>query len=198
VDLGATFILCNTTFGAAGGVMDLTGGNYLQSGFNTNANSLKTNEASNVDFRVNCRLNIIAPLNVHDYVALYGANANLGTEAINVFGAFRPSASHNYFHGCRMMDGSTIDLTERTAAIPLISAFTNTGSDRTLKFADGATVYVALGGKRFTGGKVISWDEKPENIAQVKFRSALGERRCTFIAKDDGLYAMNGLIILVK
>ena len=97
-----------------------------------------------------------------------------------------------------MQEGSTIDLSERTAVLPLVSAFTNTDSDRTLKFADGATVYMALGGKRFAGGKVISWDEKPENINQVKFRNAPGERKCAFIAKDDGLYTMSGMVILVK
>ena len=83
-------------------------------------------------------------------------------------------------------------------ALPLVSAFTNTDSDRTLKFADGATVYVAQGGKRFAGGKVISWNEKPANIGTIKFRSAPGERKYAFVAKDDGLYAMSGMVILVK
>ncbi len=195
---GARLYLCNTTFGASGGVVDIAGGGYLQVGLNfTNAGALNAVNASNVDFRVNCCLNVLVPFSVHDYVALNSVNGNSGNEAINVYGAFKPSA-HNYFHGCRMQEGSTIDLSERTAALPLVSAFTNTDSDRTLKFADGATVYVALGGKRFTGGKVISWNEKPENINQVKFRSAPGERRYAFVAKDDGLYAMNGLIIFVK
>ena len=97
-----------------------------------------------------------------------------------------------------MMDGSTIDLSLHESALPLVSAFTNTNSDRTLKFADGATVYMALGGKRFAGGKVISWDEKPENIGTVRLRSAPGERRYAFVAKDDGLYTMSGMVILVK
>jgi hypothetical protein len=193
-----TMFLCNATFTASGGVMDLEG-KYFQSGLNfSNAGALNTNEASTVDFRVNCCINVLAPLNLHDYVALYGENTNMGNEAINVFGTFKPSPTHNYFHGCRMMDASTIDLSERTAALPLVSAFTNTDSDRTLKFADGATVYVALGGKRFAGGKVISWDEKPENIGTVKFRSVPGERRYAFVAKDDGLYTMSGMVILVK
>ena len=99
---------------------------------------------------------------------------------------------------CWMMNGSTIDLSLREAALPLVSAFTNENSDRTLKFADGAKVYVKLGGKRFTGGKVISWESKPDNIGEVKFKSAPGERRCAFVAKDDGLYTMTGLIVLVK
>ena len=43
-----------------------------------------------------------------------------------------------------------------------------------------------------------SWDEKPANINQFKFRNAPGERKCAFIAKDDGLYTMSGMVILVK
>ena len=196
---GARLYLCNTTFGASGGVVDIAGGGYLQVGLNfTNAGALNAVNASNVDFRVNCCLNVLAPFSVRDYVALNSVNGNSGNEAINVYGAFKPSPTHNYFHGCRMQEGSTIDLSERTAALPLVSAFTNTDSDRTLKFADGATVYMVLGGKRFASGKVISWNEKPENIGTVKFRSVPGERRCAFIAKDDGLYTMSGMVILVK
>ena len=197
---GGTMYLCNATFGVSGGVMDLVGDNYLQSGLNfpDKPGALNTNEARTVDFRVNCRINVLAPLNVHNYVALYGVNANLGNEAINVFGAFKPSPTHNYFHGCMMQDGSTIDLSERTAAIPLVSAFTNTESDRTLKFADGATVYIDLGGKKFPQGKVISWDAKPENIRTVKFRNAPGERKCSFVAKDDGLYMVRGFSVLIR
>ena len=63
---------------------------------------------------------------------------------------------------------------------------------------DPIAYHMALGGKRFAGGKVISWDEKPENIGTVKFRSVPGERRYAFVAKDDGLYTMSGMVILVK
>lgn len=93
----------------------------------------------------------------------------------------------------------TIDLSERTAAIPLLSAFTNTNSDRTLKFADGATVYVNLGGKKFPQGKVISWSEKPANINTVKFRHAPGVApKGGFVAMSDGLYLKTGFMIFVR
>ena len=199
ISAGKEFFLSNATI--SNGTIELRNdagdGKLLtgQDGGNASANG--TNHAETVDFKVGCALWLYAPLSVRNYEALYDRNSNNGTAAFNIHGAFKPSA-HDYFHGCTMQDGSTIDLSLREAALPLVSVFTNTNSDRTLKFADGATVYVALGGKRFAGGKVISWNEKPANIGTVKFRSAPGERRCAFIAKDDGLYAMSGMVILVK
>ncbi len=199
VSAGKAFFLSNATI--SNGTIELRNdavdGKLLtgQDGGNASANG--TNHAETVDFKVGCALWLYAPLSVRNYEALYDRNSNNGTAAFNIHGAFKPSA-HDYFHGCTMQDGSTIDLSLREAALPLVSVFTNTNSDRTLKFADGATVYVALGGKRFAGGKVISWNEKPENIGTVKFRSAPGERKCAFIAKDDGLYTMSGMVILVK
>ena len=199
VSSGKSFFLSNATI--SNGTIELRNdagdGKLLtgQDGGNASANG--TNHAETVDFKVGCALWLYAPLSVRNYEALYDRNSNNGRAAFNIHGAFKPSA-HDYFHGCTMMDGSTIDLSLRESALPLVSAFTNTNSDRTLKFADGATVYMALGGKRFAGGKVISWDEKPENIGTVRLRSAPGERKCAFIAKDDGLYTMSGMVILVK
>ena len=199
VSSGKSFFLSNATI--SNGTIELRNdagdGKLLtgQDGGNASANG--TNHAETVDFKVGCALWLYAPLSVRNYEALYDRNSNNGRAAFNIHGAFKPSA-HDYFHGCTMMDGSTIDLSLRESALPLVSAFTNTNSDRTLKFADGATVYMALGGKRFAGGKVISWDEKPENIGTVKFRSVPGERRYAFVAKDDGLYTMSGMVILVK
>ena len=200
VDVSAAkaFFLCNATI--SNGTIELrndTLDGRLLTGQDGGTAANGTNHAETVDFKVGCALWLYAPLNVRNYEALYDRNSNNGTAAFNIYGTFKPSA-HNYFHGCTMQDGSTIDLSLREAALPLVSAFTNTDSDRTLKFADGATVYVALGGQRFAGGKVISWDETPENINQIKFRSAPGERKCSFVAKDDGLYLFAGLMVLVR
>ena len=96
-----------------------------------------------------------------------------------------------------MMDGSTIDISSRTTALPLVSVFTN--GDNTLKFAEGATtVYIRLGEKRFPGGKVISWAEKPDGIGTVKFRCADEGHQLSFIPKGDGLYATSGLMFIVR
>jgi hypothetical protein len=193
------FFLINSTI--TGGTVELrndseNGG--LQTGRKDRADANKMINAKEVDFKVGCALSLYAPLSVRNYEALYGYNSNAGNAALDVYGTFTPS-SHDYFRGCTMMDGSTIDLSLRETALPLVSAFTNESSDRTLKFADGATVYVALGEKKLSDdGKVISWDEKPANIRTVKFVGAPGDSKGVYIAKDDGLYRSTGLMIMVR
>ncbi|MBO7684182.1 MAG: hypothetical protein J6T51_05615 [Kiritimatiellae bacterium] len=194
---GKAFFLCNATVSHGTIELQSAGDGRLLTGLDGTASANGTNHAETVDFKVGCALWLYAPLNVRNYEALFDGNSNNGMEAVNVFGVFKPSA-HDRFHGCRMMDGSTIDLSLREAALPLVSAFTNENSDRTLKFANGATVYVKLDGKRFPQGKVISWESKPENIGSVKFRCVEGERSLLFVAKDDGLYATTGFLLIVR
>ena len=180
--------LCNATI--TNGTIDVTHGGYLK----TVAG--KPVDASTVDLKANCAFWLLADMSVRDYEAIYAENYNEGTAALKVYGTFKAS-EHDYFRGCTMMDGSTIDISSRTTALPLVSVFTN--GDNTLKFAEGATtVYIRLGEKRFPGGKVISWDEKPDGIGTVKFRCADEGRQLSFVSKDDGLYATSGLMIIVR
>lgn len=152
--------------------------------------------ATNTTWLVGGALNMGNTLNVSNYVARYTGTANAGTGALNVYGTFKPSA-HDKFYGCTMQGGSTIDLSSRTNALPLVSAFT-TGAN-TLKFADNSTVYINAGNLK-VGSKspVITWDEKPANIRTVKFKNADPESSRTFVSRDDGVYALTGFVIIVK
>ena len=190
VTASGTFYLYNTAITA--GKVVVQGAGTMNIG-----TSGKTGlSAASTDFSVGCALKLEVKADVHDYEALYTGSSNSGTAALNVHGTFRPSA-HDCFYGCTMTDGSTIDLSLRDGALPLVSSFTSGAN--TLQFATGApTVYVKLGGKRFAGGKVISWNEKPENIDTVKFKNAPGERKRAFVAKDDGLYCTTGFVVFVK
>ena len=192
VSSGKNFILAAAV--VENGTISVEGGTF-KTGGHANVNSI-TNVATNVNFIVNSAMNISAPLNVGGYEALYDGSINTGAALLKVHGTFKPSA-HDCFHGCEMQDGSTMDLSSRTSALPLVSAFTT--GDNKLKFANGATVSVKLGERRVSSLRpIISWDSasKPTGIDTVKFVSATGERKRSFVAQDDGLYALNGLIIL--
>ena len=151
--------------------------------------------ATNVDFVVGSALKMTTALNVHDYEAAYNANYNDGTAALNVYGTFKP-AVHNYFYGCTLKDGSTIDLSNRTGALPSASSFTS--GDKTLKFASGATVNVLASGKNATktanGKQLISWSAIPEGVTFVSAKK--GQR---LVTKADGLYLEGaGFMLLVR
>ena len=151
---------------------------------------------TNADFRVGSAMKILGPISVRDYEQVYGANNNDGTAAFNVHGTFKPAAGHNYFYGCTMQNGSTIDLSSRTGALPLVSSFTK--GDNTLKFAAG-TIHVKLGERNVTRDTcLISWSSKPSGIVSTRFASAEGERRRSFIKKEDGLYVAGGFMLLVR
>ena len=131
------------------------------------------------------------------YEAVYKANYNSGTAALNVYGTFKPSKEHDYFYGCTMQDGSTIDLSARTNALPRVSAFTS--GDNTLKFATNATVRVKLGGRKVSHKTpIVSWATAPENLAGLRFVSGDENRPFSIIKKDDGLYIYTGTVILVR
>ena len=170
------------------GKIKITTGGWLQ--------TITSCNASNVDFIVGSALNISSALSVHDYEAVFGANYNSGTAALNVYGAFKPS-EHDYFYGCTMQDGSTIDLSSRTNALPRVSAFT--AGDHTLKFATNATVRVKLGGRKVSRNEpIVSWATAPENLAGLKFVSGDEDRRFSVIKKDYGLYIHTGVVIFVR
>ena len=139
---GKSFNLNNTTM--SNGTFDIRSGGFLVTFRNPS-------DARTVDFKVNCAMNLGYSLDVHDYEALYGdPRYNLGTAALNVYGTFRPS-SHNCFHICKMMDGSTIDLSARTNALPRVSAFSNVGDSFAL--ANGGT-----GTGKPAGFRIAAWN----------------------------------------
>ena len=192
IGTGKQFFLYNTT--VKNGTVNITSGGWLQT------RSGWTVTATNADFRVGCALRINGTISVRNYEQVYGSNFNAGTAAFNVHGTFKPAASHNYFYGCTMQDGSTIDLSSRTSALPLVSAFsgTNGAGDKTLKFAAG-TIHVKLGERTVTRDTcLISWSAKPSGIASTRFTSAEGERSRRFTARADGLYLSGGTMIIVR
>ena len=171
------------------GKIDIKSGGYMQ---------IQNREhfATNIDFIVGSALRIDTVLNVHDYEAVFNANYNLGSAALNVYGTFKPSA-HNYFYGCTLMDGSTIDLSNRTGALPETAAFTTAGL-KTLSFASGATVNVLASAKNATktanGKQIISWSAIPEGVT---FLPAKKSQR--LVPKADGLYLEDaGFSLIVR
>ena len=184
------------------GVVNITSGGWFQTGISGNATYCKTNVADTVDFRIGSALKIFAPLSVRNYEQVYGSNNNDGTAALMVHGTFKP-ASHNYFYGCTMMDGSTIDLSSRTTALPLSSSFTK--GRKTVDFAPNANVTVSLAGRAdartLARNKeyVVTWTTAPGS--DVKFaldaQSAQGGMR---LRRDAGglRLTFGGLVIIVK
>jgi hypothetical protein len=195
IALTKAFYLCNTEI--RNGLIDVTHGGWVQTGrSNVSGNSNNPIIATNVDFRIASAVRLYATIKARDYTPLYNADYNAGTALFEINGTFKP-ARHNYFHGCKMMDGSTIDFSSRTNALPLISSFTD--GAKTLTFETNKTVYIKFGEYRASNREpIISWTAKPADIDTVTFKVAPGEQLCRFVKKDDGLYIIRGFTILIR
>ena len=69
---------------------------------------------------------------------------------------------------------------------------------QTLTAADGATVYVKLGGRRVKNSTpIISWTTKPANIDSIKFE-AVSEEDFGIVMKEDGVYIRRGFVITFR
>ena len=119
-------------------------------------------------------------------------NGHQGTKALNVYGTFTPVT--DFFYGCTMQDGSTIDLSPRTGAWSTTSL--STTGKRTVEFAKDATVYIDLGARRDAGdkGKIVAWTEKPENVTFALAKNVPGRLEVC----DDGIYLRRGLTLFIR
>ena len=140
-------------------------------------------------------IQIHGPFSVSNYVARYIDSYNFGAAALNVYGTFTPVTAANgkdYFHGCEMQDGSTIDLSEKSATWSNVATgwngTGNTIGNRTITFADNATVMIDLHGRELAKGDlVVTWGAVPANLATLTFVSD-AETDKPLLATEVGIY----------
>ena len=181
--------LCNQSI--TNGTLDVVSGGWLC--------TTSAVDASSVTLKAGCALNVGGEFSVQDYEAKFPYDYNDGSAALKVYGTFTPSAAHNYFYGCTMQDGSTIDLSGQSGAWSVTSAFTH--GKKTVDFADNATVRVKLGARSLnTSQPVIAWtaETRPENLSSLTFVRGDVDRRYGLAKKDDGLYVYSGTIISIR
>ena len=177
------------------GIIEADSGGYIHS-YSASKNDIGS---TTFDLDVATALNLERDMVVRNYTARNKwTTSNAGNALIKVHGTFTPTVrAENCFHGCIMQADSTIDLSYLTDALPLVSRFTN--GAKTLQFLNDTTVNIKLGERSVSRRTpIISWTSKPDGINTVKFKSATGERKRSFVAQDDGLYALSGMIIIVK
>ena len=138
-------------------------------------------------------------LSVSNYLASYSQQWNHGSYQVKVYGTFKPDAvdtdGREYFHGCEMQPGSTIDLSEKTATWGTTSTGWNGTGDadgaRTVTFANNATVTIDLHGRTLAKGeKILNWVEAPENIGTLRFvpDDITAESGESLVVTESGIY----------
>ena len=159
-----------------------------------------------VDFDLGGALKLSGDVQVRNYTARYRYDANEGSAAMNVYGRFLPAAATDdgeYFYGCTLQDGATLDLTAKTAAWSTKSLFTNGRNEVT--FAPGARIRVDLTGRTFTfpaaGGaeQIIAWETAPESTVVFTADAGTMSQGRRLARRADGLYLLkSGLAVLFR
>ncbi len=138
-------------------------------------------------------------LSVSNYLASYTQQWNHGSYQVKVYGTFTPAGVDEngleYFHGCEMQTGSTIDLSAKTATWDTTATgWSGTGDAdgaRTVTFADNATVTLDLHGRTLAKGeKIVGWIEVPANLDTLTFAldAATVEAGEELVVTDSGIY----------
>ncbi len=154
----------------------------------------KALDARTVDLRMNAALNLAAALDVRDYLAVYNANYNQGTAALNVWGRFTPTVA--YFYGCTLQNGAVLDLTQWDGVWSTTSLFKD--GAKTVTFADEARITVDLGTRQVgKGGQIVAWDLAPANLAGLRFKLA-APRQGWLEVKPEGIYYRSGMTLIVR
>ena len=103
-----------------------------------------------------------------------------------------------YLKRFKMMDGSTLNLSQATLPWDIYSTLTKD----TLMFADNAKLRADLTGQQAKlGEKVVAWTTKPANADTLKFKVTDAEGRLQggyLKVAEDGAYLNCGTTVIIK
>ena len=151
-------------------------------------------EGGNLDISTILRLHGDSFLNNLTIRSEFSSVISDSGKTASVYGTFTPLSP--YCFNVTLMDGSAIDLRERTDAWPI--RFEN---GITAAFEDNATITLTLAGRRFRGmEKVVSWTTPPSNLNTLTFvLDPYAEGFYTLKRFEDGLYVCaKGSVVLIR
>lgn len=159
---------------------------------------------SETDFDIYGKLAINASVSVRNWTVRSPVGAGLSScdATVSVARAFAPVT--DYFCNTLLLDGATLDLSERSTALAVKSLDTANDNDYRLSFADNAHVMVGFGERCFREQvKVVDWtpDTKPSNLATLKFKASPENRyRSRLVVTEEGIWAApaDGILIIVR
>ncbi len=124
-----------------------------------------------------------------------------GNGVYRVYGTFTPLSP--YGHNVQMLDGSTIDLSEKTGSWS--TTFVNKNNSKTVTFDEGATVMVNLYGRddisqlASSDTFVMTWASPPDEGVTFIPDETTAERGFSFVKKEGGLCLIyTGTVFMIR
>ena len=174
--------------------LDVVSGGYIV--FKKDGKSI---DALGTDLDVNAAIELDVDLTVRDYTSRYEYKYLKGGKKLAVTGTFTPVS--DYFYGCTMQNGSTIDLSGKTGAW---STTTKEKSDAnakgTVEFEPGATVNVDLGNRQLKiGDPIMSWTDDTAPAKSVKFVVTPGSSANGALVRDGNVLRLKrGFMVIIQ
>lgn len=193
------FFMANLTVTGGGRIVG-NGGGWLVLGGN-HSNGGKFVHAETTTLEVTNIATMCSSTDVHfaGYVANYqGGDTDTNTGLITVTERFTPGSDSATWYDTILMDGVTTDLSHLTQTLNTACTYGNSGSTRTVKFADGGTILVELGARHMrSGAEVISWT--PENAPDdsVVFKLAPGQKGY-LLRTTTGVEYHKGFLVILR
>ena len=178
-----TFYIVNTT--ATAGTLILNGITEFYHGESSDFTA--ANVIVNGQLRLNSNCGVLKLGDCTFNTAAADTSANY-TQGIQVYGTLRPNT--DYFHGCEMQNGSTLDLRGRDAVFNTMGKNIGaTAAMTTITFAAGAAVKIDLRGRQLAEGMcLMRWPAKPADTVTFSFDDETAAAGIAPFVADDGLY----------
>ena len=141
-----------------------------------------------------CAIQVNKDVEIGEYIQRRDTQYMLGTSKLTVHRRFCPIAE-THFYGCTMLDGSTLDLSQRTTLFTAHCTNHETGNNTKtyrVTFPEGAKINVEIGARRPANGeRLVAWNEDEAPAGTVTFTPVRGGERIQgrmLRAHADGLY----------
>ena len=122
-----------------------------------------------------------------NFINNVSSSANFANEGtMSIYGTYTPISDVG--SKFRMMNGSTIDLSGRNGAWPML------GGSRPMTFESGATVCLDFGSRKLTQNeKVVSWSAIPSGVTFASKKKGM-----SLLVAADGIYVSYGTVIKIR
>ena len=138
-------------------------------------------------------------LSIGDYICESTKNPVLNKAGGKVFvsGTFKPVT--DWFWGCVLQGGATLDLSEKDETWSTTGKITLSNVSKTVTFADNAVITIDVGTRKFAAReKIVSWTNTPTNLATLQFKLSGTCKGTAKVASDGIYYRPSGFIIIIK
>ena len=182
---------------ASNGTMDVTEGGWLR------FYKALSYPMSTLDLRLSGDATLwqgIDNFTVRSFAMAETTAESVGIFPVNVIERCQPGGDG--FYGCLLHNGAVLDLSQCNGELQARSRYVK-GCDSTTyqpgTTEENSTITIHLGERQVRNKeRLVAWYEQPENVTFVLDEESRNRAKCRIVVKEDGIYVVKGLLIIVR